>query len=185
MMDIREELLSENIFSRPGKKLDSVMALVVHYLGKAGQGPMGARNYWEGLKTQSDADDRPDISASAHYIIGFKGEIIRTIPEDEKAYHCGGATYTKAAQEYFGRYCTNQNSPNRVTIGIELCHALASGEPSIVTRSSARELLRFLCNKYGLEPKRDIWRHADITGKPCPLWYVTYPEDWKAFIDSI
>lgn len=184
-MIITDMLLSPNIFSRPGKKLDKVMGLVFHYLGNAGQGPIGARNYWESLKTQDMADAKPDISASCHYIVGFRGEIVRAIPEDEKAYHCGASSYTGMARDFFGIYCTPENSPNRVTLGIEMCHALESGEISIVTRSATRELARDICVRYGLDPLRDIWRHNDITGKMCPLWYVTHDEEWQTFLRSI
>jgi N-acetylmuramoyl-L-alanine amidase len=190
MIAIADAQLSKNQFSRPGVPLDRVMAIVVHYLGNPGQGPRGARDYWEGLKTQDAADKNPDVSASAHYVVGFKGEVLLAIPEEEKAYHCGGASYTSTAQAFFGIYCSPQSSPNRVTIGVELCHADTTGRPSIVTRSAARELVRDLCQRHGLDPKRDLWRHWDITGPKangviCPKWFVEHPDDWAAFIASI
>ena len=184
-MQITESLLSKNIFSRPGKPLDRVMAVVVHYLGNPGQGPRGARDYWESLKTQDAADAVPDRSASAHYIVGLDGAILRTIPETEKAYHCGAAKYTPAAEAFFGIYCTPQNSPNRVTIGVELCHPRADGEPTTFTRSAALELLRDLCRRHGLDPRRDIWRHHDITGKDCPRFFVAHDQAWRDFIAEI
>jgi N-acetylmuramoyl-L-alanine amidase len=184
-MNITEALLSPNQFSRPGKKLDRVMAIVVHYLGKPEQGPRGARDYWEGLKTQDDADLKPDISASAHYVVGFHGEILRCIPEDEKAFHCGGVFYSAAAKAFFGNYCAPDSSPNRVTIGVELCHPDWTGMPTDATRSGALELVRDLCDRYLVNPCRAVFRHFDITGKDCPRHFVAHPEDWADFIESI
>jgi N-acetylmuramoyl-L-alanine amidase len=181
-MNITDALLSPNQFSRPGKPLEAVRAVVVHYLGNPGQGPQGARDYWESLKTQDAADARPDISASAHYVVGFEGEILRAIPEDEKAYHCGAASYTDAARAFFGDYCAPDSSPNRCTIGVELCHPDATGKPEDATRAAAVELVRDLCDRYALNPLFAVWRHWDVTGKACPKWYVDNPDEWARFI---
>ena len=181
-MKINDALITPNRFSRPGNPLEKVLAIVVHYLGNPLQGPYGARDYWDGLKTQDAADAKPDISASAHYIVGFDGSIIRAIPESEKAYHCGSASYTKKAQEFFGAYCSPSSSPNRVTIGVELCHPDESGKPMTETEGAALELVRDLCMRYNLDPSRHVWRHFDITGKICHKWYVDQPDEWARFL---
>jgi N-acetylmuramoyl-L-alanine amidase len=185
-MRIIDNLLTINQFSRRGQALDRVMGIVVHYLGAAGQTALQARNYWDGLKSQNAMDAKPDISASAHYIVDLDGLILRTIPENEKAYHCGAKVYTQAAQDFFGDYCRNPNSsPNRVTIGIELTHPQDDGKPTPTTIDVARELVRDLCRRYGLDPRKQVFRHYDITGKDCPRWFVANPEDWNAFLVSI
>ena len=183
---IIEDLLTINPFSRSGKFLDKIMALVIHNIGVGGQSAKEARNYWENLKTQEDRDAKPDISASAHFIIDLDGKIIRTIPETEKAYHCGATTYTLEAQDFFGNYCTDRTmSPNRVSIGIELTHPDSSGKPTRETFESALLLVRFLCEKYGLNPRKDVWRHWDITRKNCPRWFVSHESAWTLFLESI
>lgn len=185
-MRIINDLLTINQFSRRGQPLDCVMGIVVHYLGAAGQTAMTARNYWDGLKSQDAMDAKPDISASAHFIVDFDGVILRTIPETEKAYHCGAKTYMPKAHDFFGEYCRNPNSsPNRVTIGIELTHLLTDGRPGGATLAAARELIRDLCQRYNLDPQRQVLRHYDVTGKDCPRWFVANPEDWNAFLASI
>jgi N-acetylmuramoyl-L-alanine amidase len=185
-MKIVDDLLTTNQFSRSGRPLVKVMALVVHYLGAPGQSAHIARDYWEGLKSQDAMDAKPDISASAHYIVDLDGTIYRTIPETEKAYHCGAKAYTETARAFFGSYCTDPNSsPNRVTIGIEITHPESDGKPNSITLSAARVLLQDLCRRYGLDPGSQIFRHYDITGKDCPRWFVAHPDEWRAFIESV
>jgi N-acetylmuramoyl-L-alanine amidase len=184
-MLIAEMHLTPNRFSRPGKMLDPLKAVIVHYVGNPGQSAERVRAYFEGLKDQNAADAKPDRSASAHYVVGFRGEIIQCIPEREVAYHCGGV-YTPWAREWFGDYCTDPSkSPNRCTIGIELCHALPDGRPSIVTLSSARELIRDICLRHKLSPRAAVFRHYDITSKDCPKWFVAHPDAWQDFLLSI
>ena len=184
-MLIAEMHLSRNQFSRPGRALDPLKAVIVHFVGYPGQAADRVRAYFESLKTQDAADKVPDRSASAHYVVGFRGEIIQCIPEGEVAYHCGGI-YTPWAREYFGDYCKNPSSPNRCTLGIEMCHKDASGKPSIVTLSAARELIRDIFRRHKITaPRTALFRHYDITGKDCPRWFVSHPEAWQDFIDSI
>lgn len=185
-LNIIDDLLSINPFSRSGAPLDTVMALVIHYIGVGGQRAKVARNYWEGLKTQDARDAIPDRSASAHFIVDLDGSIVRTVPETEKAYHCGAAVYTPQARSFFGPYCTDStSSPNRVTIGIEMTHPNATGKPTVETFESTRQLVRALCEEYRLDPFSRIWRHYDVTGKDCPRWLVAQPKHWRWFLESI
>ena len=45
---------------------------------------------------------------------------------------------------------------------------------------SLAELTAHLCRKFGLD-ENDVIRHYDVTGKHCPLYYVTHPEAWDSF----
>jgi N-acetylmuramoyl-L-alanine amidase len=190
-MRIIEDLLTINNFSRRGLPLDEVKAIVFHYVGKAGQWAREVRNYFDGLRSQDAMDAKPDISASAHYIVDLDGLIYRAVPEQERAYHCGALSYPPNAQAFFGRYCTDPRlSPNRVTIGIELTHPGQDGKPNDLTIEAAQELGRDLCMRYRLDPKRQVLRHYDVTGPKangvlCPLWFVKNPDEWQRFIDSI
>jgi N-acetylmuramoyl-L-alanine amidase CwlA len=181
-MQIFDDILDENIFSRPGKLLDRVEIIVVHGIGNPGQGPRGARDYWNGLKNQNQADLLPDISASAHAIIGFDGSALRTIPEIEKAFHCGGANYTAIAKELLGSYCSPDSSPNRVALGVEFCHPGGDGKPLPATEAGLIEYVRDLCIRYNRDPGRHVRMHGEITGKVCPKWYFEHPEEWARFL---
>ncbi|MGN1107083.1 MAG: N-acetylmuramoyl-L-alanine amidase, partial [Huintestinicola sp.] len=79
-------------------------------------------------------------------------------------------------------YCTNQ--ANGYSISIECCHPDSTGKFTEATESSLIELCAYLCRKFGLTSD-DIIRHYDVTGKHCPLWYVSHPEDFKAFKERV
>lgn len=147
-MDIEERLLTISPMSRSGTKLDTVNKIVIHYVNNPGSSAIQNRNYFESLKYQ----DR--LSASAHYIIGLEGEIIKIIPEDEVAYHSGNKRV------------------NRTSIGIENTHPDISGKLTNATYNSLVELLAYLMKKYNLNPLVDIIRHYDVTYKNCPKYYV-------------
>lgn len=151
-MEIKKALLTKNVYSRPGKKLNQVTKIVIHWVGNANTSAEANRNYFESLKTKR-------IYASAHYIIGLKGEIIQCIPEDEIAYHATVA--------------------NSYSIGIENCHPDWSGKFNAQTYKSLIELCADLCKRYNLNPETDVIRHYDVTKKQCPKYYVTNTEAWK------
>jgi N-acetylmuramoyl-L-alanine amidase len=148
-MNIQKKLLTVNPFSRPGKKLDKVKALVIHWTANAGSMAKQNRDYFESLKRQS-LNDASARFASAYFIVGISGEAIQCIPGEEMAYHAGAKTYTPEALDHLGYY------PNNCTIGIELCHPDADGRFSAETLQAAAELCALLCIQFGLEPQRDI-----------------------------
>jgi N-acetylmuramoyl-L-alanine amidase len=172
---IRVDLLTPNPSSRPGLAIRRVDALVLHWVGNPGTSAEANRRYFESLKDGS-------ARASAHYIIDAK-EIVRCVPEAEVAYHCGqvgGQPYAPwAAARWGGEH------PNLYTIGIEHAHPDWVGvwEPKTVAHS--RWLCAGLCWQYGLDPLTDIVRHFDITGKPCPQWFVAVPTELDHFRRSV
>jgi len=173
-MDIQRDLLTVNPFSRPGKKMESVKAVVIHWVENAKTTAKQNRNYFESLKSQS-LNDVSAKFASAHFIVGISGEVIQCIPSEEMAYHVGAKTYTPAALGRLGHY------PNNCTIGIELCHPAWDGKFSAETLIAAAELCALLCIQFDLDPFKDIWTHHGITGKICPKWFVDYPYQFEEF----
>ena len=181
--------LLTNPIPRPGTKLDSVKAIVVHYPGVAGQSAVDVINYW-------NAETAP--VGSAHYVIDINGVIFNSIPEDEKAYHVGsigidkdsGKIYTDYARDVFGEYASNPQtmSPNRCSIGLELCNISNDGQHSPETLTAAIDFIASLCVKYKLDPETYVMRHSDICGesvKVCPKWFVNNVSDWINFRQAI
>lgn len=74
-MNITEDYLPINKYSRPGRKIKPTK-IAVHYVGNAGSSAKGNRNYFASGKVYS----------SSHYIVGLDGEILKLIPEGEISY---------------------------------------------------------------------------------------------------
>lgn len=154
-MEIIDMLLEPNYYSRTGEEQENIENIVVHWVGNANTSAVANRNYFNNLK------DTHERQASAHYIVGLQGEIIRCIPDDEVAFHTDRYT-------------------NRHSIGIENCHPDWGGKFNDATYRSLVELVVELCKQYGLN-ENNVIRHYDATGKDCPHYYVENPNAWEQF----
>ena len=101
---------------------------------------------------------------SSHFVIGLKGEIIQCIPLHEKS--------------------SASNHRNKDTISIEVCHPDESGKFTQASYESLVKLTAWLLDVCDLD-SNDVIRHYDITGKQCPLYYVTYEDAWEQFLEDI
>ncbi len=158
-LEIQEDYLTVNDYSRPGDSLGIVKKIVIHYTANPGSTAQANRNYFESLATN------PVTSASSHFVIGMEGEIIQCMPLNEIAYA------TKEANGY--------------SISIECCHPDESGEFTTTTYNRCVLLTAELCEYYHLDPETDVIRHYDVTGKNCPRFYVENPEEWDMFIGFV
>lgn len=147
-----EDFLTPNEYSRPGEALTTVNNIFVHYTANQGTSAAQNRSYFEQLK------DTHERSASAHFIIGYEGEIVQCIPLDEIAY----AVQTR-----------NQDS-----ISIECCYLAEDGSFTQETYDSLVALLKWLTEVYDLETE-DILRHYDCGGKKCPIYYTEHEDAWE------
>ena len=94
---------------------------------------------------------------SVHYIVD-DSEIIEIIPPEMKSYGTSDGVY------------------NGAYIQIEMCHPDVTGRISDATLDNVVWLCGELIKRYDIA---QIVRHFDVTGKRCPLWYVTHPEEWE------
>ena len=101
---------------------------------------------------------------SSHFVIGLKGEIIQCIPLHEKS--------------------SASNHRNKDTISIEVCHPDESGKFTDASYQSLVKLTAWLCDICDLDSS-EIIRHYDITGKQCPLFFVTHEDKWKQFLRDV
>ena len=155
---IKQDFIPVNPYSRPGRWLERVNNIVIHYVGNPGSSAKGNRNYFASLANQRE-NNLNHTYASSHFIIGLNGEIIQCIPLTEISYA--------------------SNHRNSDTISIEVCHPDKSGEFSNITYQSLIKLSSWLCNEFDLNPEADLIRHYDVTGKICPKYYVENPEAWE------
>lgn len=138
--------------------LSRIKYIVIHYVGALG-GAKANCQYYAGKY----------IGASAHYFVGFSGEIWQSVEDADIAWHCGASSYKHGE-------CRNSNS-----IGIELCvrkrntASLGATDKDWyfedATVAAAVELTRYLMKKYNV-PASHVIRHYDVTGKVCPNPYV-------------
>ena len=145
--------------------------IVIHYVGATGGAEANCRYYASKY-----------IGASAHYYVGFSGEIWQSVEDGDIAWHCGAKSYRHPE-------CRNSNS-----IGMELCVRNKGSQAADsrdwyfenATVQAAIELTRELMKKYGIPADRVI-RHYDVTGKICPNPYVYNhtAHTWEAFKAAI
>jgi N-acetylmuramoyl-L-alanine amidase len=135
---------------------DRIKYIVIHYVGALGGAKANCKYYASQY-----------VGASAHYYVGFNGEIWQSVEDKNVAWHCG-------AKKYVHPECRNGNS-----LGIELC---VSNKGSLTDTSrdwyfedatvqAAIALTKELMARYNVPADRVI-RHHDVTGKICPNPYV-------------
>ena len=153
------QLIAENEYSRPGKKLDAVRGIVVHYVANPGTSAAANRSYFAGLAQSGET------YASSNFIIGLDGEVLQCVPADEVAYA--------------------SNSRNSDTLSIECCHPDETGKFAEPTYESLVKLCADICVQFELDPAEDIIRHYDVTGKLCPLYFVEHEDEWEDFLCDV
>ena len=149
-------------------EVDRIKYLVIHYVGALGGAEANCKYYASQY-----------VGASAHYFVGFSGEIWQSIEDKNIAWHCGNKSGYKHPE------CRNSNS-----IGIELCVRNKGSQADTsrdwyfedATVQAAIELTRQLMTKYNI-PADHVIRHYDVTGKICPNPYVYNhtQHTWEAF----
>lgn len=155
---ITEDFLTVSEYNRPGTKLARVNNIFVHYTANPGTSAAQNRSYFENLgKTHERA-------ASAHFIIGYEGEIIQCIPLGEEAY----AVVDR----------------NKDSVSIECCFINEDGSFTQETYDSLVQMLAWLTDKYNLDAK-DILRHYDCGGKLCPIYYVEHEDAWERLLKDV
>ena len=152
---ITEDYLDINDYSRPGTPLNKINSIFVHYTANPGTSAAQNRSYFANLALTQER------SASAHLIIGYKGEIVQCIPFNEQAY----AVMTR----------------NEDSISIECCYIAEDGSFTPETYDTLVHTLAWLIDKYDLSTD-DILRHYDCGGKMCPVYYVEHEAAWEKLL---
>lgn len=152
-------------------ELSRIKYIVIHYVGALGGAEANCKYYASQY-----------VGASAHYFVGFSGEIWQSVEDKNVAWHCGAKTYIHPE-------CRNSNS-----IGIELCVRNKGSQTDTsrdwyfedATVASAKKLTKQLMEQYGIREDHVI-RHYDVTGKICPNPYVynNTIHTWEDFKDSL
>lgn len=155
---ILEDYLEINAYSRPGTKLKKVKSIFVHYTANPNTTAQQNRSYFANL---AETHER---SASAHFIIGYEGELVQCIPLEEQAY----AVATR----------------NEDSVSIECCYQDEDGKFTQETYDTLIHTLAWLVQEYDLSAD-DILRHYDCGGKLCPLYYVEHEDAWEKLLADV
>lgn len=168
-MKINKLLTPDNY--TPGN-LNRIKYIVIHYVGATG-----------GAKANCEYYASKYIGASAHYYVGFQGEVWQSVEDYNIAWHCG----TKG--KYYHSACRNSNS-----IGIELCVRNKGSQADVsrdwyfedATIDAAINLTKELMKKYNI-PVDHVIRHYDVTHKICPnpFVYNHTKHTWSTFKSAL
>lgn len=184
-MNIIQKIINYNPFSRPMRKIKSVKGLVVHWIGVPQSKAEVIRNNFENAHGKY---------ASAHYIIDYStGDIIQAIPENEVAFHTGANKYMEWWE------ATKLGNPNNYLIGIECCISdnckipndydnknkdKDLGKPSEIQNEKLIEFCADFLKRHNLTVD-NLYRHYDITGKPCHIYFYKNENEWIKFKESV
>ena len=168
-MNIEDRLLTKTAANGRSGKSMAPKGIVVHYVANPGSSALGNRNYFE--------NGSGGAGVSAHYVIGLNGEILRCVPDNECAAHAG--------KSFGPKWDEMAKTNNSTMIGIECCHPTADGKFNSYTYDSLVELVADLCKRHNLNPINAVYRHYDVCGKQCPLFYVNKADEWNALKNKI
>jgi N-acetylmuramoyl-L-alanine amidase len=179
MTNWQTDYLQINEFSRPGLKLLGVKGIVMHWTADPSATDENEVKFFDG------SDGGGGRYASAHIFVDRDSARL-DIPLNEVAYHanekpCKIAKLAATASYYRG------GGANLTAIGVEMC-VEKDGTIHADTISRAVQVVADLCAQFKLDPKADIYRHYDITGKNCPAPWVTDSSkfaDFKKRVDAV
>ena len=142
--------------------------LVLHYTGNNGDTAANNAAYFQNNV----------VEASAHYFVDDT-TVYRSVPDLKIAWAVGGKPYADCSKTGGGTLygiVTNRNS-----ISVELCDTVRDDVygASEATLENAVHLCRELMERYQI-PLSRVCRHFDVTGKPCPRYFVDEAA-WSAF----
>jgi N-acetylmuramoyl-L-alanine amidase CwlA len=157
-LEIKEDFLTPNEYSRPQTPLKGIEGVVIHYTANPGTTAANNRSYFENLATTHTT------SASSHFIVGLEGEVIQCIPLTEISYA--------------------SNNRNADTVAIECCIPDETGKFNDATYASTVALTAAICVQFDLD-EEDIIRHYDVTGKCCPKYFVEHEDAWRGFKEDV
>lgn len=177
-MNIIKDFLSPGQGVRTGAKLGGVEGLVWHWIGVCQSDAYQVRGSFTGtlLGTQ--------------YISDYNtGDILQVMPEDEMANHVGANKYTATKTALLGG-----KSPNLHLVGVECCIGdkvipadwatpgkhMELGRPSEKQYRGMVEFSADFLTRHGLGVDR-LFRHYDITGKLCHIWFCKDEARWSNF----
>lgn len=160
---IVEKWQKKNKFGRPGTPLNYTK-VAIHYTGQADVKGSATVSYFNNVVSNGYKVNGRYVYASAHFVIDLDGTIYQLIPLNE--------------------ICYATNSANSYAVGIEVATTGKDNHYTDATYKSMVHLCAWLCDRKGLNCKKDIIRHTDVVGrayKLCPIYMVLNPKKYEQF----
>ncbi|MDR7001545.1 N-acetylmuramoyl-L-alanine amidase [Neobacillus niacini] len=179
MTNWQTDYLQINEFSRPGIKLLGVKGIVMHWTADPCATDEREVQFFDG------SDGGGGRYASAHIFVDRDSATL-DIPLNEVAYHANEKPCKVAKLAATASYYKNGGA-NLTTIGVEMC-VEKGGAIHADTIARTVDVVADLCRQFKLDPKTDIYRHFDITGKLCPAPWVSDASkfaDFKKRVDAV
>ena len=132
-----------------------------HYTGKADVKGINTINNWFNQINKGYKSNGSYVYASSHFVCDLDGKIYSYVPMSRIAY--------------------TTNSANSYSIGIECATTGSDDHYTDEEYKSMVKLGAWLCQYYGLDPRKDFIRHYDITKKVCPRYFVNNSAKWEQF----
>ncbi len=160
-MKIIDMMLPPGSLGRPGTPLD-FKGVTIHNTGNPSPGANALANVHYML------ENAHNMYNSWHYTVD-EGHIIRSVPENEEAYHTGN------------------REGNHTTVGIEITEN--SDGNILKATNNAAWLAADILRRHGIGKavwKQNIFQHHDWTGKDCPDQIRRgNPYGWTEFVDRV
>jgi len=129
-------ILSPNQSSRGGGGIDTV---VLHHTSSAATA-RGIAGFFS----------QPSAKVSSHYVVDRSGELVRCVPDKDRAWHAGVSSFK------------GRSNVNVFSIGIEICNVGDNKEPYPTAQvQSTIRLVAWLLQAYDI-PMSRITRHKDV-----------------------
>lgn len=153
-------------FNPETRALTSIQFICIHYTSNTNDTARANALYFHDTVTKT----------SAHFFVS-EDTVYQSVPLNHAAYAVGLGSMK---QPYFKWPDMYGKIYNHNSVSIELCGSKYGPEASDKTKLTAARLTSELLSKLGLTPSR-VYRHYDVTGKPCPKWAVDDPLKWLDF----
>lgn len=210
-MKIVEGYIPSGHPNRPGKKLEALKAIVIHYTQNEEPGATDTMNVkYIGRKFvitdagKFEADGKTPFRFGSAHTFCDMDSVTLAIPTDEVSWGCGDKNfhggYQPVASAVFGK------RQNYQTVSVEICNndviknsdedwkgAVANARQWVIDFLKSRNLIVDVTGsldpqKLEAAPEEGVvllLRHYDITGKNCPAPFVADTEAWESFVNDV
>lgn len=210
-MKIIEGYIPSGHPNRPGRKLEALSAVVIHYTQNEHPGATDTMNVRyigrKYVRTEDgtfEADGKTPFRFGSAHVFCDMDSVTLAIPTDEVAWGCGDKNFHGGYQPVAGTVFARRQ--NFRTVSVEICNndAIKNSDEDWdgAVENAKQWVIDFLKNlglnvdiEGSLNPQKLesapengailLLRHYDITGKNCPAPFVKDHDAWESFVKDV